>query len=56
MRKGRILTSWSSVTAVKGQRQLKHSRAVGAGATVPRVSVFQIMLYTAPCPSHPMDL
>lgn len=35
MRKGRILTSWSWVTAEKGQRQLEPNTAVGAAATVP---------------------
>lgn len=53
MRKGRILTSWSCVTAVKGQRQLKHHTAVGAGATVPRVSVLRIVLHTAPAQLTP---
>lgn len=55
VRKGRILTSWSWVTAEKGQRRLKHNTAVGAGATVPE-SVLGITLYTAPCPAHPTNL
>lgn len=49
-RRGRILTSWSWVTAVRGQRQLKHNTAVGAGATAPRVPVLRITPHTAPCP------